>query len=55
MMFLALELEFTLEAWRFSFRESSRPKLKQLGNSITNNRGSQPYNVVILATVYHLK
>ncbi len=38
---LALELEFTLEAWRFSF-DYLVPKLKQLNHLITRNRYSQP-------------
>jgi hypothetical protein len=49
-MFLASELESTLEAWRFSYRILV-PKLKQLDHIIINNRGSQPYIDVKLSTL----
>jgi hypothetical protein len=52
-VFLALELEFTLEAWRFIY-ECLVPKLKQLCHDTTPNRGSQAIIAVESATIFNL-
>lgn len=44
-------LSLRLQAWRFSIHDASQPKLKQPDNSITNNRGGQPYNDAKMSTL----